>query len=136
MRPNGAGVAIPAGEGDSRLRILIVEDEAVVGLQVKHDLEAAGHKVVGFATNLAQGVHLAGSTEIDVAFLDVRLGDDLSTQVAENLIRRGIPFAFGTGFEDESILPVHLRGIPRLIKPYETDAVTRLLASLSKMPAM
>jgi PAS domain S-box-containing protein len=136
MRANGAGVAIPAGETDSRLRILIVEDEAVVGLQVKHDLEAAGHKVVGFATNLAQGVHLADSTEIDVAFLDVRLGDDLSTQVAENLIRRGIPFAFGTGFEDANILPAHLRGIPRLIKPYETDAVTRLLASLSKTPAM
>jgi PAS domain S-box-containing protein len=135
-RPNGAGVTVPAGESDSRLRVLIVEDEAVVGLQVKHDLEAAGHKVVGFATNLAQGVHLADSTEIDVAFLDVRLGDDLSTQVAENLIRRGIPFAFGTGFEDESILPAHLRSIPRLIKPYETDAVTRLLASLSKMPAM
>jgi PAS domain S-box-containing protein len=121
---------------DSKLRILIVEDEAVVGLQVKNDLEAAGHKVVAFATNLAQGVQLADSTEIDVAFLDVRLGDELSTLVAENLIRRGIPFAFGTGFEDESILPVHLRGIPRLIKPYESDAVSHLLTSLSKMPGL
>jgi PAS domain S-box-containing protein len=133
-RTNGAARAMSGDGMDSKLRILLVEDEAVVGLQVKNDLEAAGHKVVGFATNLAQGVQLADSTEIDVAFLDVRLGDDLSTPVAENLIKRGIPFAFGTGFEDESILPAHLRAIPRLIKPYETEAVTRLLASLSKAP--
>lgn len=133
----GAPAPFLAEQGNgSKLRILIVEDEAVVGLQVKHDLEAAGHKVVAFATNLAQGVQLADSTEIDVAFLDVRLGDDLSTLVAENLIRRGIPFAFGTGFEDESILPVHLRGIPRLIKPYESDAVSRLLTSLSKISGL
>ncbi len=115
-----------------KLRILLVEDEAVVALQVKQDLEAAGHKVVAMATNLAQGVQLSDSSEIDVAFLDVRLGDDLSTAVAENLLKRGIPFAFGTGFEDDSILPGHLRGIPRLVKPYETDGVSRLLASLSK----
>ena len=44
-----------------------------------------------------------------------------------------IPFAFGTGFEDDSILPGHLRGIPRLVKPYETDGVSRLLTSLSKL---
>jgi PAS domain S-box-containing protein len=136
LRTNGSAPPMPHAEIESKLRILLVEDEAVVGLQVKNDLEAAGHKVVGFATNLAQGVHLADSTEIDVAFLDVRLGDDLSTPVAENLIKRGIPFAFGTGFEDEGILPVHLRGIPRLIKPYETEAVTRLLASLSKAAGM
>jgi PAS domain S-box-containing protein len=131
-RANGAPSLVPDEEVDGKLRVLIVEDEAVVGLQVKNDLEAAGHKVVGFATNLAQGVQLAGSTEIDVAFLDVRLGDELSTPVAENLLKRGIPFAFGTGFEDESVLPVHLRGFPRLIKPYEAHAVARLLASLSK----
>jgi two-component sensor histidine kinase/CheY-like chemotaxis protein len=128
----GSSAPAPVQEANGRkLRILIVEDEAVVALQVKHDLEAAGHKVVALATNLSQGVQFADSSEIDVAFLDVRLGDDLSTAVAENLMRRGIPFAFGTGFEDDSVLPSHLRAIPRLVKPYETDAVTRLLTSLS-----
>ena len=126
--------ALPTAEADAqRLRILLVEDEAVVALQVKNDLEAAGHKVVALATNLAQGVQLASSSEIDVAFLDVRLGDELSTAVAESLLKRGIPFAFGTGFEDDSILPGHLRGIPRLVKPYESEGVNRLLTSLSKM---
>ncbi len=130
--------AVPAASEEMngrKLRILIVEDEAVVALQVKHDLEAAGHKVVALATNLSQGMQLADSSEIDVAFLDVRLGDDLSTAVAENLLKRGIPFAFGTGFEDDSILPGHLRAIPRLVKPYEADSVSRLLASLSKAPS-
>ncbi len=129
IRTGTATVTVPESNG-RKLRILIVEDEAVVALQVKNDLEAAGHKVVALATNLMQGLQLADSSEIDVAFLDVRLGDDLSTAVAENLLKRGIPFAFGTGFEDDSVLPGHLRSIPRLIKPYETDGVSRLLTSL------
>lgn len=132
-RPLAAPRIEPEATGGHRLRVLLVEDEAVVALQVKHDLEAAGHKVVAIATNLPQGIQLAASCEIDAAFLDVRLGDDYSTEVAESLQARGIPFAFGTGFEDNSILPVHLRGVPRLVKPYETGSVSRLLARLPKM---
>jgi hypothetical protein len=66
-----------------------------------------------------------------VAFLDIRLGDELSTPVAENLLKRGIPFAFGTGFEDETILPQHLRAVPRLLKPYRSGSVTKLIGSLT-----
>jgi PAS domain S-box-containing protein len=118
--------------GSRKCRILIVEDEAVVALQVKTDLETAGHKVVGLATNVAQGIELAANSDFDVAFLDIRLGDDLSTPVAENLLKRGIPFAFGSGFEDDGILPPHLRSIPRLAKPYKTESISRLLGSLAK----
>jgi PAS domain S-box-containing protein len=119
-------------ESSRKCRVLIVEDEAVVALQVKSDLETAGHKVVGLATNVAQGIELAANSDFDVAFLDIRLGDDLSTPVAENLLKRGIPFAFGSGFEDDGILPAHLRNIPRLAKPYKTESISRLLGRLAK----
>lgn len=114
----------------AKCRVLIVEDEAVVALQVKTDLETAGHKVVGLATNVEQGMDFAVNSDFDVAFLDIRLGEELSTPVAERLLHRGIPFAFGTGFEDDGLLPSHLKSIPRLIKPYENESVARLVGGL------
>jgi PAS domain S-box-containing protein len=117
-----------------KFRVLIVEDEPLVALQVKGDLEAAGHKVVGLASSVSQGLTLADTSDFDVAFLDIRLGDDLSTPVAERILERGIPFAFGSGFEDNSILPLHLRRIPRLAKPYEGERVAKLLSEIVNAP--
>ncbi len=110
-----------------KYRILLVEDEALVALQVKSDLESAGHAVIGPARNLWQGMELAKSIELDFALLDLRLGDELSTLVADQLIMRGIPFAFGTGYEDRSILPERLQRIPCLAKPYAVGSVAEMV---------
>jgi CheY-like chemotaxis protein len=114
----------------SGCRVLVVEDEALVAMQVKSDLESAGHVVVGPARTLAQGIELARDNELDFALLDLRLGDDLSTQVAEQLISRGIPFAFSTGYADRGILPKHLQTIPCLAKPYAIGGVCRMVDRL------
>jgi PAS domain S-box-containing protein len=111
----------------SGCRVLVVEDEALVAMQVKSDLENAGHIVVGPARTLAQGIELARSNELDFALLDLRLGDDLSTLVAEQLLSRSIPFAFSTGYEDRGILPKHLQEIPCLAKPYAIGGVCRMV---------
>ncbi len=113
---------------ERKFLILIVEDEIMVALQLKNDLETAGHKVVALTTNVAQGIDLASSSEFDAALLDICLGEHLSTPVADTLLGRGIPFAFITGFGHEEILPPHLRAIPRLTKPYDTKSVGRLLS--------
>jgi PAS domain S-box-containing protein len=114
----------------SGCRVLVVEDEALVAMQVKSDLENAGHIVVGPARTVDQGIELAKSNDLDFALLDLRLGDDLSTLVAEQLISRGIPFAFSTGYEDRGILPKHLQKIPCLAKPYAIGGVCRMVDRL------
>ena len=106
-----------------RLRILLVEDELLLGLQAQTELETAGHKVVGFATSLEQGIEFAQELDFDFALLDIRLGDEDSVPIAEKLLNRKVPFAFVTGFEDELILPVHLRSAPRFPKPYSIAAI-------------
>jgi PAS domain S-box-containing protein len=111
-------------------RILVVEDEGLVALQLQADLEEAGHRVVGPARSLAQGLHLAESEDIDAALVDVSLGRDSSTPIAERLLARSVPFAFATGYADATMLPQHLRGIPRLCKPYAAGDVKRILDSL------
>jgi PAS domain S-box-containing protein len=108
-------------------RILVVEDEALVGMQVKSDLENAGHTVIGPAQTLQQGMGLVESESLDFVLLDVQLGDELSIPIAEMLMTRKVPFAFTTGFEDQNILPKHLRSVRCLNKPYAIGEVSRFL---------
>jgi len=111
-------------------RILVVEDEALVALQLQEDLESDGHHVVGPARCLEHGISLALNEDIDAALVDVSLGRDTSGPIADQLLARNIPFAFATGYSDGSMLPEHLRAVPRLSKPYALDEVRRLVRSL------
>ena len=117
-----------AGRG----RILVVEDEPFVAMQLQSDLESDGYEVIGPAANVAQGERLAQSEAFDAALVDVSLGPATSASIAEYLLERRIPFAFATGYADGSILPEHLRGVPRLAKPYGHDDVRKLLDALMK----
>ena len=53
-----------------------------------------------------------------------------SKKTPYQLLARNIPFAFATGYSDGSMLPEHLRAVPRLSKPYALEDVRRLLRSL------
>jgi PAS domain S-box-containing protein len=119
-----------AQNGRPRTRILIVEDEALVALQLQNDLEEAGHHVIGPARSLKHGLMLASREEIHMALLDVRLGSDTSEAIAEELLSRKIPFAFATGYADYSMLPEHLRSAPKLSKPYVTKDIRKIIDSL------
>lgn len=110
-----------------RCRILVVEDEVLVAMQVKEDLESSGHIVVGPAQTVDQGLALVEREQIDFAFLDLQLGDELSIPIAEHLLRRGVPFAFTTGFDDHSILPKQFHQIPCLTKPYAIGGLSRFI---------
>lgn len=117
----------PAAKEAKPARILVVEDEPLVALQLQSDLENDGHHVVGPVGDLAQGMALAKKEDIDAAFVDVSLGDDTSALIADQLLARHIPFVFATGYTDVLMLPEHLRTVPRLAKPYAIDDVRRVM---------
>jgi two-component sensor histidine kinase len=116
-------------------RILVVEDEPLVALQLQSDLEGDGHEVVGPAGDLAEGIALARQEDIDAAFIDVSLGEDTSAAIADQLLARQIPFVFATGYTDVRMLPEHLRSVPRLAKPYAIDDVRRVVEGFFARPA-
>jgi CheY-like chemotaxis protein len=111
-------------------RVLVVEDEALVALQLQGDLEQDGHKVVGPARSLKDGLLLASREEFDAALVDVSLGRDTSAPIADQLLARNIPFAFATGYSDTAMLPDHLRDVPKLSKPYALAEIRGVLSSL------
>ena len=107
-------------------RILVLEDEYLVALDMKQMIEDWGGTVVGPVGRLAQAFALAESEELDGALLDVCLKGDLSFAVADELIAKGVPVIFVTGY-DTPMLPERFATTPRLAKPFSEIAGERMM---------
>jgi CheY-like chemotaxis protein len=112
-----------AGLLDGR-RILIVEDELVMALDLSDTVEKLGGAVVGPVGQLAQGLMLAESEELAGAILDVHLGTENSFALTDRLLADDVPVIFATGYE-ATMLPERFAGVPRITKPYSARAVER-----------
>ena len=115
------------------MRILIVEDEPLVSLQLQTDLEELGH-LCRTAPDVATSWKLVESDGFDAALLDFNLGHETSTPIADLLNEKNIPFAFTTGYTDSALLPERLRSRPRLSKPFLIEDVSQMLSTLIETP--
>jgi CheY-like chemotaxis protein len=104
-------------------RVLIVEDEAVVAMELARVLTAAGAKVVGPAGTIEEALDLLEGQPIDRAVLDVNLGGRLITPVAKALTGRRIPFVYLTGYQEPDV-----DGGPILRKPVAASILLGALA--------
>ena len=126
-RPAPLPVEMPSQTAPKISRILVVEDEPLVALQLQAALEDEGYEVVGPATTLAEGLRLAQNDKFDLALLDINLGVENSSPIAVHLSDRRIPFVFSTGYTDSSTLPEQFRSIARLQKPYSIEEIRRVI---------
>ncbi len=108
-----------AGTGDGR-RVLIIEDEPLVALDIATLLEAADFEIVGTATTVGEALEFIGHAKIDVALLDGNLRGHAVDEVAAALDRRKIPFLFVSGYGEEN-LPRDFSGRPILAKPFSSE---------------
>ena len=99
------------------LKVLIVEDEALIAMMAEDMVEGLGHTLVATAPTLADARHAITTLDFDAALLDVNLNGDSSMELAAMLKARGVPFAFTTGYGACGIDPEH-RDRPVLTKPY------------------
>lgn len=109
-------------------RVLLVEDEAVVRLELVSLLTGAGAEVLGPASSRAEGYRIAGRERPDIAVLDINLGGETVAPLAEALARRNIPLVFTSGYRDLELLPEWLRDRPLLQKPVSPEALVAALA--------
>ena len=111
-------------------RILIVEDEYLIAMQVKRWLLAAGAAVVGPVPSVARALDLIEDEGIDAAVLDVNLGNgDTVYPVADKLSALGVPYLFATGDVKMSGADAH-RQQPRLEKPFVEAELLRATVKL------
>lgn len=114
-----------------QLRILVVEDEFLVAVVLEDDLRFAGHSVVGPYSNLPTALEASRRESFDLAILDINLSGTMVYPLADDLLRRGVPFFFLTGYGPGD-LPVRFAQTPRVAKPYET---TSLLTTIRRVMA-
>lgn len=80
------------------LRVLVVEDESLIGMLAEDLLEQLGCRMVGLVSSLGRALEMARSADIDFALLDVDIGGEPVYPVALALQARGVPFAFMSGY--------------------------------------
>ncbi len=104
-------------------RVLVVEDEALVLIDLEDMLLEMGCLVVGPAMQLKAAQKLVEEGDpFDVALLDVNVAGDLVFPVAEELAKKNIPFAFASGYGRSSLLD-DWADRPILQKPYTAQDV-------------
>jgi CheY-like chemotaxis protein len=112
------------------MRVLVVEDEAMIVMLIEAFLEDLECKVVGTASSLKAALEKARSLVMDVALLDINLAGEMSYPVAEVLQSRNIPFSFSTGYGTDD-LPSGLRAAPVLHKPFRRDQLVKILRDVT-----
>jgi PAS domain S-box-containing protein len=89
--------------GGGAKRIMLVEDEALVGMMMRDMLVGLGFFVVGPFCSVAEARAGLEDQQFDGAILDLNLGGQMVYPIAALLETRGIPFVFATGYGEESI---------------------------------
>jgi PAS domain S-box-containing protein len=132
------GASLLAAPDDRRTlngkRILVIEDEPLVAMDVESTLTAAGCKVVGPAATLERAKLLIEESDCDAVLLDVNLAGQPVDELATLLTRKNHPFAFVTGYGREA-LPAGFRGAVVLGKPFGADQLLATVEVLLYQPA-
>lgn len=109
-------------------RVLVVEDNYLLALDLVNELEAANAVVVGPCNNLTDAaLQLAHS---DLAVLDVNLGGENTFRLADRLQALDVPYVFFTGY-DKDVLPERFAEVDCITKPQPTSIVVQHLVVTS-----
>ena len=74
-----------------KCRVLVVEDEALVGMEIGGSIEWQGHEVVGPIAVLDEALAVLANANLDCAILDINIRGGQSYPVADILLQRGVP---------------------------------------------
>lgn len=113
-----------------RAKILVVEDEALIAMELGERLADLGYDVLGPAMTLEEADKLVAGATPDAALLDANLNGKSSADLGAKLAGMGVPVAFCTGYDVIKNLPTSLTNAPILTKPISEDALVNAVKSL------
>ena len=123
-------------EADERrldgLHVLVAEDDHIQCDGIVACITDFGATVVGPAHNLSEAHQLVTSNSIDIAVVDIDLGDGDTFDLARVLQSKGLPFIFATGYNCRKV-PPDFGHVRCLEKPFTEDAlVSSLVDAISQ----
>jgi len=117
----------PPINGSRSARVLIVEDERLLKLNLEERLGTLGYEVVGSASSGEEALQLASGSAPDVVLMDIYLAGKMSgTEAARQLWNQyQIPVVYLTAFTDEKTLDAVKNSNPYgyIVKPYHPEQV-------------
>ncbi len=112
-------------------QVLVVEDEPLIAMDLEDLLLTRGYEVVGPFSTATAALESLALKQPQTALLDIYLFNGTSFDVARELKRRGISFAFMTGLVAPDLLPPDLAGSRIILKPYKEKELLSFLANRS-----
>jgi CheY-like chemotaxis protein len=110
-------------------RVVVVEDEPLVSMELESCLQAAGCEVVGPVGRLDRARRLIADAAYDAALIDANLAGERVDELAAALTRRRVPFAFVTGYGRDA-LPDAFREAIILSKPFSQEGLIAVVERL------
>jgi CheY-like chemotaxis protein len=108
--------------------VLLVEDNVIIAWDAEETLKGLGVGLVITASSVSQALAAIEKQSPSFALLDVDLGAETSFAVAERLAGSKIPFAFVTGYGEQTAFPAIFADVPRIGKPYSVDTLRAVLS--------
>ncbi len=110
----------------ARHRVLIIEDEVLVGIVLEDMLDMLGHSVAANCATIGEASVAIDAGGFDLAIVDVHIAGDPVFPLADRLNAMDIPLIFATGSSTDS-LPERFHAATVLEKPYAFNAVEAAL---------
>jgi DNA-binding NtrC family response regulator len=111
-------------------RVMIVEDDVLLLMDLEAILREAGAEIAGGCCNVAEALAAARDCDVTVAILDVRVGRETTAPMARQLVSRGTPFIFYTGQVENDPQLAEWAGYTVLSKPARASAIIDALAGV------
>ena len=120
-------VSVNANQTHSLRRVLIVEDEVIVALEIQHYLEHLGYEVIDNVTTGEDAISKANELKPDLILMDIRLEEEMDGIEAACQIReqRDVPIVFLTAYGDNETLERAHKASPGgyLLKPFDSRSL-------------
>src|SRR3954471_4793140 len=110
-------------------RIMVIEDEPLVAMDLESNLVAAGCEIAGSVGTIEKARALIANTECDAALIDANLAGYPVDELAAALTQKNIPFAFVTGY-GRMALPLGFRDALLLNKPFGQEQLLAVMEVL------
>ncbi|MGB5965876.1 MAG: response regulator [Sulfurimonadaceae bacterium] len=113
----------------NNMKILIVEDESLVALELEMTLKGFGYDVVGYATTSKMAKDYVDTNNIDLILMDINLKEAIDGIDLYQSFNKNIPVIYLTAYKDEKTISkaVATNPLGYLVKPINSDELNALL---------
>src|SRR5262245_61036340 len=111
---------------EDRKRILVVEDEPLIAMDLERVVAISDCDVMGPACTIDEGMQSLRHDHIDGAIIDVHVAGQMVFPLADALDAQHVPYIILSG-HDRRVLPVRYSQRPFMAKPYDETKLVMLI---------